>query len=93
MTPIFVTDLAFALPGPLPFEGNIQHIEEVDLGYAAIAIGSSQHVQGPVLRKYRDGQVSIDAGGRIITGHPVGNALTSAPQTRGFWARLSGRLS
>lgn len=87
MTPIFVTDLAFAMPGPLPFEGNLPQPQQVDLGYAAIALGSRQHVQGPVLRKHRGGQVTIDAGGRIITGYPV----SSTQPTRGFWARLSGR--
>ncbi len=88
MTPIFVTDLAFAMPGPLPFEGNIAPHEPVDLGYAAIAVGSSQQVQGPVLRKYRDGRVTIDAGGRNMTGHPVSAPVANASQTRGFWARL-----
>lgn len=89
MTPIFVTDLAFAMPGPLTFEGHIAPHESVDLGYAAIAVGSSQQVQGPVLRKYRDGRVTLDAGGRIVTGRPV----NSAGPTRSFWAGLVGRLS
>lgn len=93
MTPIFVTDLAFAMPGPLPFEGNIVQHEPVDLGYAAIAIGTRQQVQGPVLRKHRDGRVTIDAGGRDITGHPVNSTLATISQTRGFWARLGGLTS
>lgn len=93
MTPIFVTDLAFALPGPMAFEGNIPQHEPADLGYAAIAVGSSQHVQGPVVQRHRNGQVSIDAGGRVITGYPVNHRLTADAQSRGWWARFTGRAS
>lgn len=93
MTPIFVTDLAFAMPGPLPLEGNIVQHHEVNLGYAAIAIGTRQQVQGPVLRRHRDGRVTIDAGGRTITGHPVNSPLAARSPTRRFWARLGGLSS
>ncbi len=56
-----------------------------NLGFATIEISSRQSAQGPVLRRYRDGRVTIDAGGEHqITGHPIGG---TAPQ--GWWASLT----
>ena len=62
----------FALPEP---EAAPQ-----DPGFATVGLGARGLAQGPVLRRYRDGRVTIDAAGRQITGHPVGG---SAP--RGWW--------
>ncbi|MDO5620094.1 MAG: hypothetical protein Q4G24_01340 [Paracoccus sp. (in: a-proteobacteria)] len=55
-----------------------------DLGYATLVTGK-QSAQGPVLRRWLDGRVSIDAGGRTMTGWPVGVT------PRGWWSRLTGR--
>lgn len=54
------------------------------LGFATIEMGTYQSAQGPVLRRYRDGRVTIDAGDRKVTGHPIGG---SAP--RGWWSSLT----
>lgn len=67
-----------ALPDPQP-AGR-------DLGWAAIGVGTAGMAQGPVLKRFRDGRVTVDAAGRQITGRPVGG---SAP--RGWWGSLTGR--
>lgn len=54
-----------------------------NLGFATIALSGQQSAQGPVLHRYRDGRVTIDAGDREITGHPIGG---TAP--KGWWASL-----
>ena len=68
----------FALPEP--------QSERRDLGWASVRVGASGTAQGPVLRRYRDGRVTVDAAGREVTGRPVGG---SAP--RGWWGALSQR--
>lgn len=65
----------FALPEPAA--------ETRNLGWASVRIGASGLAQGPVLRRYRDGRVTVDAAGRQITGLPVGG---TAP--KGWWAGL-----
>lgn len=55
-----------------------------DLGFATIELSGRQSAQGPVLHRFRDGRVTIDAGDRKITGHPIGGA---AP--KGWWASLT----
>ncbi|MDO5606071.1 MAG: hypothetical protein Q4G25_13010 [Paracoccus sp. (in: a-proteobacteria)] len=55
------------------------------MGYAAIPLGLFGTAQGPVLRRWRDGRVSIDAGGQVVSGYPAGS------QPRGWWSRISGR--
>lgn len=62
----------FALPEP---EGQGR-----DTGWASVRVGSSGTAQGPVLRRFRDGRVTVDAAGRQITGQPVGGAAR-----RGWW--------
>lgn len=57
-----------------------------DLGYAVVAIGRNQQAQGPVTHRFRDGRVTIDAGGPEVTGHPVG-----ATASKGWWAWLATR--
>ncbi|TKW68162.1 MAG: hypothetical protein DI616_03400 [Paracoccus denitrificans] len=54
-----------------------------DLGWAAVLVGTSGTAQGPVLRRFRDGRVTVDAAGRHVTGTPVGG---TAP--RGWWGML-----
>ncbi|TRW97891.1 hypothetical protein FNJ84_08710 [Paracoccus sp. M683] len=58
-----------------------------DMGFATIELSGRQSAQGPVLRRYRDGRVTIDAGERLITGHPLGG---SAP--KGWWVSLTTSL-
>ena len=58
-----------------------------DLGFATIQMTGRRTAQGPVTRRYRDGRVTIDAGGLDITGHPIGGA---AP--KGWWASLTTSL-
>ncbi len=58
-----------------------------DLGFATIELSGQRSAQGPVLRRYRDGRVTIEAGEREITGHPIGGA---AP--KGWWASLTTSL-
>lgn len=90
MTPSFATGLihpaamlppeAFALAFP-----DSAAKTAPQCGYAVIPIGTRRRAQGPVLRRWRDGRVSIDAGGRIVTGYPQGMAARP-----GWWARLGG---
>lgn len=71
----------FALPEP------VAALERrPTLGWATIGIGASGSAQGPVLKRFRDGRVTIEAAGRRITGLPVGG---SAP--RGWWGTLTSR--
>ncbi|TXB71351.1 hypothetical protein FQV27_04240 [Paracoccus aurantiacus] len=57
--------------------------EARNLGWATVRVAGQTSAQGPVLRRFRDGRVTIDTGDRQITGHPIGG---SAP--RGWWAGL-----
>lgn len=54
-----------------------------DLGFATLELSGRRSAQGPVLHRFRDGRVTIDAGDRELTGHPIGGA---AP--KGWWASL-----
>ncbi|MCZ0962086.1 hypothetical protein [Paracoccus benzoatiresistens] len=93
MTPNFITGLVMSTPTTVadPLALWMDDIPDVrqDLGFATIAIGPRQQAQGPVLRHLRDGRISIDAGGRVLTGHGV----TPRPAARSLWARISGRSS
>lgn len=40
--------------------------------YATIVVSTHQSAQGPVLRRFRDGRVVIDAGYGHLTGRPLG---------------------
>lgn len=90
MTPNFVTGLvpthAIVLPETLAALTTSLDSDARDLGFATVIVGTRHQAQGRVIRRYRDGRVSIDAGGRSVTGHPLGG---TAP--RGWWARLGGR--
>lgn len=68
----------FALPEP--------EVTKRELGWAAVRVGTSGTAQGPVLRRFRDGRVTVDAAGREITGQPIGG---TAP--RGWWGMLGQR--
>lgn len=57
------------------------------LGFATIELSGRRSAQGPVLRRHRDGRVTIDAGSGEITGHPVGG---TAPL--GWWTSLTTSL-
>ena len=92
MNPNFITGLAFASPTADQAALLMQDVASPsatteDLGFASICISRTQHAQGTVLRRYRDGRISIDAGGRVVTGYPVSMSGKS-----GFWARLSGLM-
>lgn len=93
MTPNFITGLVMPLPAatadPLALWMDDAPNMRQDLGFATIAIGPRQQAQGPVLRHLRDGRISIDAGGRILTG----NRVAPRPAARSLWARISGRAS
>lgn len=92
MTPNFLTGLALANPTAEPVHLILETTEakpsvRSDLGYASIIVGSKQQAQGPVLKRYLDGRITIDAGGRSVTGYPI-----RLDEPRGFWARISSHL-
>ena len=58
-----------------------------NLGFATIELGAHQSAPGPVLRRFRDGRVTIDTGDRKITGHPLGG---TAP--RGWWSSRTASM-
>lgn len=73
----------FALPDP---DATQDRPAPRELGFATVGIGASGLAQGPVLRRYRDGRVTIDAAGRQVTGQPVGGT-----PPRGWWGSLGLR--
>lgn len=95
MTPNFVTGLAMLTPTAVPNPLAAMMAAELSAaeapeprqnpGFAVILLGRHQQVQGKVLQRHRDGRVTVDAGGRQVTGQPLG---VSAP--RGWWSRLTG---
>lgn len=92
MIPTFATGLVHpsAILPPdafaMAFPESVDHTPPCGDDYAVIAIGTRQRAQGPILRRHRDGRVSIDAGGRTVTGH-----LTSTRKTfKSWWTRLGG---
>lgn len=93
MTPNFITGLALppasAIVNPTALWLDDLPSHRRERGYATIAIGARQQAQGPVVARLSDGRVSIEAGGRVLTGHPV----TPKPAARSLWARISGRVS
>lgn len=83
MTPNHLTGLVPMMPSAIALPEPLQpSVREGD--YEVIAIGRNQLAQGPVTRRFRDGRVSVDAGGLVVTGHPLGTGLP-----KGLWARLS----
>ena len=82
MTALFFPIFGHYTPVPEGFSLPEPIAERRDLGWAAVQIGASGTAQGPVVQRFRDGRVTVDAAGRRITGHPVGGA---AP--RGWWGR------
>lgn len=93
MTPNFVIGLGLSTPtavaDPLALWMDDLPDARQDLGFATITVGARQQAQGPVVAHLRDGRVSINAGGRVLTGHPV----TARPAARSLWARISRRPS
>lgn len=91
MTPNFITGRAMSTPtalaDPLALWMEDAPLRGPRRDYATIVIGARQQAQGPVLCRLPDGRVSIDAGGRVLTGH----AVTPRRPARGLWARISGR--
>ncbi|WP_374298643.1 hypothetical protein [Paracoccus sp. (in: a-proteobacteria)] len=89
MTPNFITGLVLSTPaasiGPAALWMDDLPVHQPD--YATITIGARQQAQGPVVQHLRDGRVSIEAGGRVLTGH----RMTPRPAARSLWARISGR--
>lgn len=71
----------FALPEP---------VAEPERGappdWATVGIGAFGSAQGPVLKRFRDGRVTIDAAGRRVTGLPVGDTAR-----RSWWGNLISR--
>ncbi|MBK4216647.1 hypothetical protein JJJ17_11985 [Paracoccus caeni] len=88
MTPNFLTGLALANPTADPVYLILESDDRPEGPFATIRVGSTGMAQGPILRRFFDGSVTIDAGGRILTGHPV-----RVDAQKGFWARLSKHLS
>ena len=92
MTPNFITGLALSVPTAVVSPAALwqddlpAHRRASD--YATIAIGARQQAQGPIVRRLRDGRISIEAGGRVLTGHAV--APRPAP---GLWARISAAMA
>lgn len=91
MTPNFIIGLGLSTPtavaDPLALWMDDLPDAPRDLGIATITVGARQQAQGPVLAHLHDGRVSINAGGRVLTGHPV----TARPAARSLWARISRR--
>ncbi|MFN3526883.1 MAG: hypothetical protein ACK4YU_12395, partial [Paracoccus sp. (in: a-proteobacteria)] len=54
--------------------------------HATVMLGRYQSAQGPVIGEHGDGSVTIDAGGRILTGMPLGQRSGRAPSGRPLWA-------
>ncbi|MDO5612009.1 MAG: hypothetical protein Q4G14_02050 [Paracoccus sp. (in: a-proteobacteria)] len=85
----------FVMSGLAPYAMPIPYDEYDDLirrdggELATITIAGTQSAQGSVLRRYWDGRVTIDAGGRQLTGYPVG--ATPAVKTGGWLHRLLDR--
>lgn len=52
--------------------------------YATITLSAYQSWQGPVLKEWRDGRVTIDTGWGELTGHP----LTPEPAARKRGSRI-----
>jgi hypothetical protein len=48
------------------------------LTLATIAVAGEVLAQGPVLRRHADGRLTVDAGGRALTGWPVGHQANAA---------------
>jgi len=90
MTPNFITGLALptatAIVSPAALWMDDLPAHWRGPGYATITIGARQQAQGPIVGRLRDGRVSIEAGGRVLTGHTV----TPRPAARSLWARISG---
>lgn len=74
--PILAADIDLRASQPSP---------QRDLGFATIAVSSRLSAQGPVLRRFRDGRVTINSGNGPVTGHPIGG---TAP--KGWWGRMFG---
>ncbi|MBC9248028.1 hypothetical protein H4P12_15220 [Paracoccus sp. 11-3] len=92
MTPNFMTGLALASPTAdmIPLMLDASAYSEVETNeFATVTIGTRQQAQGTIVRRYRDGSISINAGGRIVTGRPITQASTG----RGWWSRISGRTA
>ncbi|WP_295048350.1 hypothetical protein [uncultured Paracoccus sp.] len=91
MTPNFITGLALHIPtavvNPAALWMDDLPAHRRGPGYATISVGPRQQAQGPIVSRLADGRVSIEAGGRILTGHTV----TPRPVSRSLWARISGR--
>lgn len=90
MTPNFVTGLALASPTAdmIPVILEASAFPDVETNeFATVTIGTRQQAQGTIVRRYRDGSISINAGGRIVTGRPI----TLAASGRSWWSRISGR--
>lgn len=81
MTAIVMMGLTPYAP-PLPMADDLL---SQDLGFATIAISPSLTAQGQVMRRHWDGRVTIDAGGRLMTGRPVGAAPAGS-----WWRGLTG---
>ena len=92
MTPNFITGLALSVPSavlsPAALWQDDLPARRRGSDYATIAIGARQHAQGPIVRRLRDGRVSIEAGGRVLTGHAV--VPKPAPS---LWARISEAMA
>lgn len=69
---------------PVPFPVEAIDPERLDLGFATVGIAGRNSAQGPVLRRFRDGRVTIDAGGFEVTGRPVGTTAR-----RSWWRALT----
>lgn len=97
MTPTMITGFGLASPMFLPeplvelaaLSGNAAPAPRL-AEFAVITVGSQRQAQGPVLRRHRNGRVSIDAGGRVLTGIPV-NARVAAAGARPWWSRMGHR--
>lgn len=91
MTPDFRTGLALipaaAIIRPAALGSRDAAAMPRTRDYATIIIGTHRHAQGPIVARLPRGRVSIDAGGRVLTGHP----LAAGPAPRGLWARIGSR--
>ncbi|MDO5643005.1 MAG: hypothetical protein Q4G26_11575 [Paracoccus sp. (in: a-proteobacteria)] len=92
MTALFFPIFGHYTPVPdgLGRDGFALPEEGVPAQWASIRLGKST-AQGPVLRRWRDGRVTVDGGGREITGYPVasGGAARGVARGASWWRRLT----
>lgn len=90
MTQVFFPSFAHYIPVPAGFalaDPDTSKLRTKATDFATIKVGAWMHAQGPVLRRFRDGRVTIDAAGRQMTGQPVGGRVS-----RGWFGNLLRRV-